>query len=422
MYISRRNLLARLSSLTGCLAAASVCPLAQGEAVLQQPGLEGRIKNRLRRKKPAAAALPFVFFGTNTTREGAKGIYVSRFNPADGMLTPPTLAAGCVNPSWLALGTSKSRRVLYAANEGDAHSSGVSAYTLDANGTLNLMGQVTSAGAGPCYVTVDPTSQSAYIANYSGSSIASYRIQADGTLSQPVERIDFKDARFGARGPNHARQDAPHPHAAMLSPDNRFLLVNDLGSDSIVTFPVDAATGRLGSPHVNERRAGSGPRHLAFHPNGRWIYAVNELDNHVDQLLWNETHGDPAHGFDAQALLTDTGHSVSTLDPGFHGTNTAAEIVIEPNGRFVYVSNRGEDSLVAFAVQETTGALSVAQRIACGGKGPRHFTLDPTGTWLLCGNQDSASVTVFARNESDGRLTGPVQTLPLESPQFTLFA
>ncbi len=121
-------------------------------------------------------------------------------------------------------------------------------------------------------------------------------------------------------------------------------------------------------------------------------------------------------------MLTDTGRSVSTLDPHFHGTNTAAEIAVAPNGRFLYVSNRGEDSLVCFAIEQETGALTLAQRIACGGKAPRHFTLDPTAKWLLCGNQDSNSVTVFARNEGTGQLSGPVQTLPLEAPQFTLFA
>jgi 6-phosphogluconolactonase len=419
MPISRRSVLARLSTLAGALLAAPFLGFAQST---QRPNIGTRFQNRLKRKKPAAAAQPFVFFGTDTTKSGAKGIYASRFNPATGQLSPPTLAAACVRPSWFALGASGKRRLLYVCNEGDAKTSAISAYTLDPVGALHLLGQVTSAGAGPCYLSVAATNQSVFIADYSGSSVASYRIFPDGTLSQPVERIDFRDPKFGHRGPNKERQEAPHPHFAMLSPDDRFLLVNDLGSDTIVTFPVDVATAKLGPPHVNERRPGSGPRHLAFHPNGRWIYSVNELDNRVDQLLWNATHGDPARGFAPQALLTDTGRSVSTLDPNFHGANTAAEIAVAPNGRFLYVSNRGEDSLVCFAIEEETGALILAQRIACGGKAPRHFTLDPTAKWLVCGNQDSGSVTVFARNEGNGHLSGPVQTLPLEAPQFTLFA
>ncbi len=415
MRLSRRNLIATLSTLAGGLVAARL-------ASAQNPGLESRIKNRLKRKPPAPTPFPFVYFGTDTLRGTSKGIYVSRFDPTTGHLTSPTLATPCIRPSWFAVGFSGKRRVLYVCNEGDGPQATISSFAIDATGALHPLNQVTSVAPGACYLSVDATGQSVFIADYSGSTVATYRIQPDGSLSQPVERLDFKDARFGHTGPSHARQDASHPHCAMLTPDDRFLLVNDLGNDTITTFPVDASTAKLGPPHVHERRPGSGPRHLAFHPNGRWIYAVNELDNHVDQLLLNTTRGDIAHGFPPQALLTDTGHTISTLDPGFHGTNTAAEIAIAPSGRFIYVSNRGEDSLVVFTIDDTTGALTVLQRISCGGKAPRHFTLDPTGNWLICGNQDSATVTVFARNQGTGHLTGPVQILPLDSVQFTLFA
>ena len=139
-------------------------------------------------------------------------------------------------------------------------------------------------------------------------------------------------------------------------------------------------------------------------------------------MLWNTTRGDAAHGVPAQALLTGTEHSVSTLDPNYHGTNTAAEIAVAPSGGYVYVSNRGENSIVVFAVDQTSGTLKPVQRISCGGRTPRHFTLDPTGNWLLCGNQDSDSVTVFSRSQGDGRLTGPIQTLTVPSPMYTLFA
>jgi 6-phosphogluconolactonase len=421
MRLSRRNLIARLSTLAGGLVAARLT--AQTTGTTQKPGIETRIKNKLKRKPVPPAPQPYVYFGTDTTRGQSKGIYVSRFDPATGHLTPPTLAAACVRPSWFAVGVTPTKhRVMYVCNEGEGAQAVISSLAIDAAGALHPLNQVSSGGAGPCYLSVDATNQSVFVADYSGSAVATYRVQPDGTLSQPVEHLDFKDARFGHTGPKSARQDAPHPHCAILTPDDRFLLVNDLGNDTITTFPVDASTAKLGPPHVHERRAGSGPRHLAFHPNGRWIYAVDELDNHVDQLLLNTTRGDVAHGFPPQALLTDTGHSISTLDAGFHGTNTAAEIAIAPSGRYVYVSNRGEDSLVVFTVDEATGALTVLQRIACGGKAPRHFTLDPTGNWLICGNQDSATVTVFARDQGTGRLNGPVQTMPLDSVQFTLFA
>jgi 6-phosphogluconolactonase len=359
-----------------------------------------------------------VYFGTDTSRPGAKGIYRSRFDPASGHFSDPVLAAECVRPSYFAANRRGASMFLYAVNAGDAQHSTVTSYQANpATGELRQIGQVASGGAGPCYVSVDADGRSAYVANYVGGTVATYLIQPDGTLSQPVEMVDFHDPKFGKRGPVADRQDGPHPHTAMLSPDQRFLIVNDLGSDDIVLFPVDTATARLGSPHLVESRLpGTGPRHVAFHPNGRWVYGIDELANRIDEYLWNETRG-----ADGVAMLTDTDRSVSTLDAGFHGTDTAAEVALSADGNFVYGSNRGENTLVVFRVDPENGGLTLEQRISCGGKGPRHFTLDPVGRWLVCGNQDSATVTVFARDANSGRLAGPVQTLALESPMFTLF-
>ena len=408
--ITRRQLLALLPAATAVLHA----PLfAQTHLFSRKP------------KPVPVVSHPLVYFGTDTDKPGAKGIYVSRFDSAHGQLTSPILAAPALRPSFLALGPLRSgRRMLYSVNEGgDAKTSMVSAFEMNlTSGALQPLNQVSSGGASPCYLALDGTGHSAYVANYNGGTIGSFIIRPDGTLSPAVERIDFHDEKvFGSHGPVAARQEGPHPHSALISPDNRFLIVNDLGGDAIVTFAIDPNTARLGPPTVTDSRTpGSGPRHLAFHPNGRWAYGIDELSSNIDQYLWNATHA--TSGAAAIAHLTDTGRSISTLDPSFHGTNTAAEIVVSGNGFFVYASNRGEDSLVVFTVDQKDGALALAQRIACGGKAPRHFTLDPTGRWLLCGNQDSASVTVFARDPGTGRLTGPVQTLPIEAPQFTLFA
>ena len=164
---------------------------------------------------------------------------------------------------------------------------------------------------------------------------------------------------------------------------------------------------------------GSGPRHLAFHPNGRWAYGIDELASRIDQYLYTDMRA--AASIEMQAIFASAGHPVSTIDPGYRGVNSAAEVYVVPTGDYLYASNRGEDTLVVFAVNETTGELTFRQRIACGGKTPRHFTLDRSGNWMICGNEDSASVTVFARDAGTGRLTGPVQTLALESPMFTLF-
>ena len=394
-------------------------------SLLPTTALNAQLGFLTRKSKPSAqpAPRPFVYFGTDTDKPGAKGIYVSRFDLSTGQLTQPTLAVESLRPAYLAVNQVRDRRLLYATNEGpSAKTSTVSTYLIDpATGALTLIGQVSSAGAGPCYVSVDASRRSVFVANYAGGSIASYLVRPDGTLSDPVERLDFHQAAFSHHGPNAARQDAPHPHSAMLSPNNRFLVVSDLGNDDIVIFPVDPQTARLGKPSLNPNRTpGAGPRHIAFHPNGRWAYSINELASRIDQYLWNSTRG--GNSTNAEARLTDAGHSISTLDPAYHGSNTAAEIVVAPSGNFLYASNRGEDSLIVCSIDAVSGAPMVVQRIGCGGKAPRQFTLDPSGRWLLCGNQNSASITVFARDQMSGRLNGPVQTLALESPMVTRFA
>lgn len=373
-----------------------------------------------KRKQQPAQAQPFVYIGTDTINSPAKGIYLARFDPATGQLGNPSLVAETIRPSFLAAAHVGKRQMLYAANEGqDEHSSGISSFLIDpSSGALNLVNKVSAAGSGPCYVSVDGTGSAAFCADYAGSTVASFQIKPDGTLSDPVSRIDFHQPAFGHHGPNSARQDASHPHSATVSPDSRFLVVNDLGNDNIVTFYIHPDTAVLGPPQLNGCRVpGSGPRHIAFHSNARWVYGINELSSTIQHYLWNATHAAVP-----VALLTEAGPAISTLDPGFHSPNTAAEIVISPEGDYLICSNRGENSLVVFHIDPVSGAPTLVQRVSCGGKSPRQFTLDPSGRWLLCGNQDSASITVFARNEATGHLTGPVQTLPVQMPQMILFA
>lgn len=378
--------------------------------------------NPLKKKPPVPPPPTFVYFGADTAKGVAKGIYLSRFDPASGRLTEPILAVETLRPSYLAISQpTNGHRHVYAANEAGDASATITSYLMDmATGALSSINHVSSAGAGPCYVSLDATGKTAFVANYAGSSIATYRILPDGSLSDPVERIDYKDPKFGKRGPVAARQDAPHPHSVHLSPDNRFLIVNDLGSDELSVFAVDGNNARLGPPALfSNSRPGSGPRHIAFHPNGLSVYSINELDSTLDHFIWStSTAPGEQHG-----LLVYTGQHVSTIAPAFPAAkNTAAEVAISPDGLYLYASNRGEDTLVVFSIASTDGKLTLLQRIACGGKTPRHFTLSPDARWLLCGNQDSATVTVFRRDPVSGRLGGPVQTLSLDSVMFTLFA
>jgi len=374
-------------------------------------------------KMPAAPPPPtFVYFGTDTTKGVSKGIYLSRFDAVNGRLTPPQLVAPTLRPSYLALSQAVAgHRRLYAVNAVPDPSATVSSFLIDpATGALKPINQVTSAGAGPAYISIDATGHSAFVANYFGSSISTYRIEPDGALSQPVERIDYKDHKFGARGPVAARQEVPHPHSTLISPDNRFLLVNDLGSDQISVFAIDPETAQLGQPALfSNDRPGSGPRHLAFHPNGRWVYSINEIDSTIDLFLWTTTSSRTA----PKGLLVKASAGISTIDPKFPAAkNTASEVAVSSDGQYLYASNRGEDTLVVFAIAQTDGALTLIERIPSGGKTPRHFTLDATGHWLLCGNEDSATVTVFRRDPASGKIGGPTQSIPLDSPMFTLFA
>ena len=372
-------------------------------------------------RRPRLAATPIykVYFGSDTSKGTGKGIYRATFNATNGQLTQTGLVAETVRPFFLALGPATRRRMLYAANA--VAEGSITGFVIDPRaGDLQRIGQKTSGGGLPCYISIDSSGHAMFVADYAGGVVSSYRIEADGGLTGPVDEVNYKEGdRFGEDGPVKPRQDGPHPHSATISPDNRFLVVCDLGHDRISIFAIDPETAKLraNEPHLfSNNRTGTGPRHVVFHPNQRWVYGINELDSTIDHYLWTATHG--AH---AQALLTLAGPPVKTIAEDFKGKSTAAEIAVSPNGYFLYASNKGEDSLVVFAIDQENGALKLVQRISCGGKGPQHFTIDPTGNWLLCGNEDSDTVTVFKRDGGSGRLDGPVESESVPAPLFTLF-
>jgi 6-phosphogluconolactonase len=355
------------------------------------------------------ASAQTLYIGTYTGK-GSKGIYVARFRPGRGELSGPELAAETPDPSFLAANrlaaspTGKSPRYLYAANEGSAE---VSAFAVAPDsGKLTFLNKQETGGGGPCHLALDATGRMLVVANYGGGSIASYPIGANGQIGPRRAFIAFTGS-----GPNAQRQEAPHAHAAVFSPDNRFVLINDLGTDRTMVYHVHPENAALqpADPAYARADAGAGPRHLAFGPGGHFVYVVNELASTVTRFAW-----EPGSG-----TLKKMG-SVSALPAGFHGSNTAAEIVIAPGGRALYTSNRGHDSVAVFSIA-SDGGLRLIQNVATGGHAPRSFTLDPSGRWLLAANQDSNNITVFRVDPETGRIAATGKSIEVPSPVCLLF-
>lgn len=337
----------------------------------------------------SASAQSLVYIGT-FTRGASKGIYSARFDTTTGKLTPASLAAETANPSWVTV--HPNQRFLYAANELPAGT--VSAFSIDsATGQLKLLNQVSSRGPGPCHVALDKTAKWLFAANYSGGSTAAFPVQDDGTLG---EAAAF--AQHVGSSVNPQRQSGPHAHMVAFSPDNRYALVADLGLDQILGWSL----GDLKSqPQTFAKVApGSGPRHLAFTPDGKLVYVLNEIRSTITAFRYNRGQ--------FQELQT-----LSTLPADFTGNNSTAEIAVHPKGKFVYASNRGHNSIAIFRIQGK-GMLTPAGHVSTQGKTPRSFGIDPSGSYLLAANQDSGNVVVFRIDQKSGGLapTGSVLEVP----------
>ena len=361
----------------------------------------------------AASAAPvkyLVFVGTYTADTKSKGIYAYSYDASTHELSPLGLAAETTNPSFLAV--SPSRHFLYAVNELNDYqgkkSGGVSAFSIDAaTAKLTFLNEVPSGGTDPCYVTLDKTGKYVLVANYSSGSVAAFAVLADGRLG---ERTAF-DQHTG-HGPDAKRQEGPHAHSIDLSPDNRFAIVDDLGLDEVMVYRFAAAKGTLApnSPPYATVAGGSGPRHFAFHPNGKFAYVVSEMKSTVT-----------AFAYDAKAGTLHSLQSISTLPQDFTGHNDDAEIQIHPSGKFLYASNRGSDSITVVAIDPAKGTLTLVQNIPTGGKTPRNFVIDPTGTRLFAANQDSNNIVAFSIDSGSGRLTPTRQVFDVASPVRILF-
>jgi len=341
-----------------------------------------------------------LYVGTYTGPQ-SQGIYAYSYDAASGKLTPLGVAAETTNPSFLAIDST--RKFLYAVNEGHDYkgenSGGVTAFSIEdrKTGKLTELDEVSSHGADPCYISFDRTGKYALVANYSGGTVAVFPLSADGQIGEASSVV--KDA--GELGPNKARQEAPHAHFIETSAHNRFAYVADLGLDRVLIYKFDAAKGTLSSGADSPDKAnsfsatlapGTGPRHIAFSSDGKFMYVMGELDSTVTVFA-----------NDAKETYRSI-QKISALPAGFSGTTKAAEIAIHPSGKFLYTSNRGDDSIAVFTIHRATGKLTFLQRISSGGNAPRHFTIDPTGTRLFVANQDSGNIVEYDINAATGRL------------------
>ncbi len=346
-----------------------------------------------------------------------QGIYRARWNEATGEIGTPELAVATTQPTYL---TPHPRLpVIYACNEMDsAATSAVSSFHLDrAQARLEPMATQHTTGAAPCYASVDRTGNLLFAANYGGGSLAVFPLGPDGNPGPAATVLNCGDStECGTGGPVKDRQSAAHLHCAVLSPDNRFVLACDLGDDAILAFPIHPHTPQpLGKLTRIPTAAGAGPRHLAFHPNGRWLYCINEINCSVSLFLWRPHGDEPA----AEAV---PGATVSVRPPNTPADppSTGAEIAFSHDGRFLYTSTRACDVLTVFSVDPSHGQLTQIQQVPCGGKTPRFFALDPSERWLVCAHQDGNSITVFSRDSSTGRLT-PRTTTPATNPECLLW-
>jgi 6-phosphogluconolactonase len=357
------------------------------------------------------AAQYFAFIGTYTAKTDSKGIYSFHFDSGTGRLTSMAMAATTPDPSFLTV--ARNEKYLYAVNElseFDGKKSGAAtSYSMDAkSGKLVQLNQVASGGADPCYVSFDQSGKYLLVANYTGGSVSTFPIVADGHIGPAAAFVQHTGS-----GPNKERQEGPHAHYIATSADNRFVFVVDLGLDEVVVYRFDSATGSLtpNDPPFAKLAPGAGPRHLVFHPNGKYAYVLNEVNSTVTAL-----------SYDSKSGSFSTLQTLSTIPKDFTAHNDTAEIVVHPSGKFLYASNRGHDSIAEFAIDPARGTLTLAGDFSTQGKTPRNFAVDPPGRFLLAANQESNNIVVFRIDPATGALTATGQVAQVPAPVDIVFA
>lgn len=351
-----------------------------------------------------------VYVGTYTSGK-SEGIYLYSLNPSSGELKHVATTKGVKDPSYLAL--APNRRYLYAVNEVEEFagkkSGAVSAFAVDRRtGELRFLNQEPSLGGSPCYVVVDRTGRFVLVANYSGGNVAVLPVRSDGSLGEATDMKQDQGSSINAE-----RQKGPHAHCVVLDPDNRFAYTCDLGTDKIMIYRFDKRKGKL-IPNENpwvEAKPGAGPRHLTFHPNGRYAYVTNELHATVTAFAVDPKKGN----------LSEV-QTVPTLPMEPTSADSGADIHVSPDGRFLYCSNRGHDSIAAFQIDRRTGRLTFIAHESTGGKTPRNFAIDPTGAFLLVANQRSDNIVTFRRDRKTGRLGATAHVAEVPSPVCLKFA
>jgi len=358
-----------------------------------------------------------VFVGTYTDKTDSKGIYAYEFDAATGKLAPKGLAAETSNPSWLVI--HPNGKWAYAANESGKQSS-ISAFSIDAKSAkLTQLNQVPPLGEDPCHLSLDKTGKFLFAANYTSGNVVVFPILPDGKLGAAT--ANMKDQ--GTLGPNKERQEAPHAHWIAPSTDGRSVYVADLGLDRVIWYSFDATKGTLSPGPVPgsfshklldpfaKLAPGTGPRHVVFSPKGGDMYVLGEIQSTVTAI----------HLTGLDDYVPTAFQTISALPAGFSGHNDAAEIALHPSGKFLYTSNRGNETIAVFNIQPSDGRLSLSAIVPTGGKEPRHFVIDPTGQFLLAENQNSNSIVVFRINPETGALSQISITEGVPSPVCLTF-
>lgn len=361
-------------------------------------------------REPAAMKPYLVYVGTYTTKQNSKGIYAYWFDAGTGKLKAAGLAAESADPSFVAV--HPSGKYLYAVNEVEEFagkkSGAVSAFAIDRrSGALKLLNQV-ATGGGPCHISLDRTGKYVLVANYGGGSVASFPVREDGSLGEAAGFVQHTGSSA-----DKERQEGPHAHWVRTSPDNRFALAADLGLDEVRIYRFDAARGTFtaNDPPYAKANAGAGPRHFAFHPNGRFAYLLTEMESAVTVFSYNARKGS------LSALQT-----ISTLSRDYSGAKEAAELAVHPTGKFLYASNRaGVNTVTAFSIDRAKGTLKLIGEFPTMGKTPRNFTIDPTGRFLLAANQESGNIVVFRIDAANGRLTPTGEGVEVPAPVCVTF-